>query len=62
MASAYCPRCREVKNMRVNNVRRSVTEPDGRVGQVRTKTLHCESCNQFVRSEDEDVQQPPVAA
>lgn len=62
MASAYCPRCREVKNMRVNIVRRSVTGPDGRPGQVKSKTLHCESCNQFVRREDEDVQQASAAA
>ena len=54
MISAYCPRCREVKNMRVNAVRRLVTDPDGKSRPVRTRTLHCETCHQFVRSEYDD--------
>ena len=56
MDSAYCPRCREARNMRVLTVRRSVRGPDGQMRQVREKTLHCERCNQFVRSEEEEVQ------
>jgi hypothetical protein len=52
MAQEMCPICRAVRNMQVSASKRTVAMPDGRRKRVRTVSFHCESCNQFVRSEE----------
>ena len=51
----YCPRCRASRNVSVQSISRRVTTPDGEVRSVRsvrTRSYHCASCRQFIRSED----------
>ncbi len=48
----YCPRCRASRNVSVQSISRRVTTPDGQVRSVRTRSYHCGSCRQFIRSED----------
>ena len=48
----YCPRCRASRNVSVQSISRRVTTPDGEVRRVRTRSYHCASCRQFIRSED----------
>lgn len=52
MAREICPACREVRDMRVCSSTRTVIIPDGSKKRIRTISYHCESCHQFVRSED----------
>ena len=39
--------------MRASTCTKIVKEADGRKKRVRTVTYHCETCNTFVRSEDQ---------
>ena len=52
MAQEMCPICRAVRNMRASISKKTVVMPDGHRKLVRMVSLHCESCNQFVRSEE----------
>ncbi len=53
MQRAFCPKCGALTNMEVTTSRRKVTEPDGTVREVVTRTYHCETCHSFVRSDEE---------
>ena len=52
MSREFCPQCREVRNMQVTVSRRRVVDADGHATDVCVRTLHCERCHTFVRSED----------
>ena len=52
MPIELCSRCGEARNMRVSTTRREVRDAAGNPRHVVTRTLHCETCNTFVRSED----------
>ena len=47
-----CPRCQSLRSMRVSISRRKVTDPEGGVKEILTKSFHCGTCHSFVRSED----------
>jgi len=38
--------------MRETVSRRKETTPEGETKEIETRSLHCETCNTFVRSED----------
>lgn len=60
MAIEHCSSCRAPRNLRASVSRRKTLDPDGRTTTIRTTSFHCESCGQFVRSEE--VAEPaPVA-
>jgi hypothetical protein len=50
MSSEYCPRCRAPRNVRVDVTRLREALGDGH-RQVETRSYHCETCRQFLRSE-----------
>ncbi len=52
MAREMCPSCRKVQNMDVSSTTRTVTGPDGEKKSIKTLSLHCRECRQFVRAED----------
>ena len=58
MNPEYCPRCRATRNISVQSTRRRVTLPDGEVRPVRTRSYHCASCRQFIRSEEVEEGEP----
>lgn len=53
MAREMCPACREPRNLRVTVSEMTEKGPQGKTRRVRTLTYHCETCNRFVRSEDQ---------
>ena len=53
MAPEYCPHCQAARNVRVTTSTRIVVDPDGKKRTVRTRTVHCEACGAFIRSQDE---------
>lgn len=54
MASELCPKCRQLQNARVTVSTRTIDTPEGETKQVKTRSLHCEVCGSFIRSEDEE--------
>jgi hypothetical protein len=52
MGREFCPHCGRACNIRVAVSRRRVVDAGGRAKKVCTKTVHCEECGTFVRSED----------
>ena len=52
MATELCPSCRTIRSMKVAVSKRTVRGPDGSVKTIQTASFHCESCGQFVRSEE----------
>ncbi len=58
MNPEYCPRCRASRNVSVLTTRRRVTLPGGGVRPVRTRSYHCSSCRQFIRSEEVEEGEP----
>lgn len=52
MATELCPACRTIRSMKVSYSKRTVKTPDGGVKAIQTASFHCESCGQFVRSEE----------
>ena len=52
MSPEYCPNCRASRNVSVQSTSRRVSLPDGEVRSVRTRSYHCGSCRQFIRSEE----------
>ncbi len=52
MRREMCPSCRTAQNMHASTTTRKVTGNDGKKREIRTLSLHCAQCNQFVRSED----------
>ena len=52
MATELCPSCRTIRSMKMAFSTRRVRAPDGRVKTIQTASFHCESCGQFVRSEE----------
>jgi len=58
MATALCPACRTIRNMKVAFTKRTVKAPDGSVKTLQTVSFHCESCGQFVRSEEAELALP----
>lgn len=61
MAQEMCPACRTMRNMRLSTTKRAMTV-DGRSKVIRTVSLHCESCGQFVRSEESEAPSERLAA
>ena len=49
-----CPYCKEARNMVVSSSTRLVKEDDKKEKKKITTSYHCETCNQFVRSEEQD--------
>lgn len=54
MSSLICPRCQTIKNMRETVSLRTVTGADGEKKEIETRSFHCASCSQFVKSEDRE--------
>ena len=54
MATAMCPACRVLRNMRTTVVVRTVVGKDGKKRQIRTESHHCETCGMFVSSADRE--------
>ena len=55
MSVEHCPHCGAIRNMRATVSRRKEAGPDGGTREVETRSLHCGTCNTFVRSEDTEV-------
>ena len=53
MASAICPSCRQVRNLRATISFHTATGADGKKLKIRTTSYHCVICNRFVRSEEQ---------
>jgi len=51
MPREYCAACGVVRNLAVTTAERTETDEEGNEWKVVTRTYHCESCGQFVRSE-----------
>jgi hypothetical protein len=49
-----CPSCKELRNMVVSSSTRIIKGDGNTVKKIKTLSYHCEKCNQFVFSEDED--------
>ena len=58
MATELCPSCRTIRSMKVAYSKRTVRAPDGSVKTIQTASFHCESCGQFVRSEEGELVLP----
>ena len=52
MHGEFCPSCRILTNMTVSTSRRKTVDAEGEAKQILTRTLHCETCGSFVRSQD----------
>ncbi len=50
-----CPACGKISNMVASITIRTVTESSGEKKKIKTISLHCERCHQFVHSEDTEV-------
>ena len=61
MATAYCPRCRAIRNMRESVTRRTEPDAEGDSRQIETRSHHCETCNSFVWSEDTEIKSERAA-
>ena len=48
----YCPKCRKVTEATATMSEREETRADGSVLSVKIRTVHCESCGTFIRSEE----------
>lgn len=55
MTTAFCPHCRAARNMSVSVLRRKGSGKNGKPVEIETRSLHCESCHFFVRSEDREL-------
>jgi hypothetical protein len=53
MPNEMCPRCRQIRDMRLTMSTRTVVEPGGTQKRIETVSIHYTHCQQFVRSEDE---------
>jgi len=54
MARGYCPHCGRVTNLTVCTSRTLDVGEDGELRRVVTRTYHCETCQCFVRAEQEE--------
>ena len=52
MNTLMCPRCQTIKSMRETVSRRAETAADGKLIRIETRSFHCTTCSQFVKSED----------
>jgi hypothetical protein len=52
MAFELCPVCRQLRCMRISLSDRAGKGRKVKTKNIRTRTFHCETCHQFVRSED----------
>lgn len=55
MATEFCPKCLAVQNMRVETSTRQTLDSEGKSKKIKTTNYHCESCNSFVRSEEQEL-------
>jgi hypothetical protein len=51
MAFELCPVCRQIRGMRISLSERTEKGKKG-TKKIQSRTFHCETCHQFVRSED----------
>ena len=54
MPTERCPSCRTLRAMRVSTTRRTIPVKTGKAKTVLTRTFHCQTCQSFVRSEEEE--------
>lgn len=54
MSSAYCPRCRSTRSMHVTVSKQKKVTKEGKPEEITVKSLHCQSCHCFVKSEVSD--------
>jgi hypothetical protein len=54
MPTEHCPNCRTLRAMRVSTTRRTIPDKAGKAKTVLTRTFHCQTCQSFVRSEEEE--------
>jgi len=52
--TAYCPNCRTVTNLSVSIKLRTLPAIEGKSETLISRTYHCQSCNLFVRGEDDE--------
>jgi len=52
MHRELCPRCGILRNVRISMSRRTAVDAEGKAKEILIRTLHCETCNSFVRSQD----------
>jgi hypothetical protein len=56
MAQEMCPSCRQIRYMRIATSVKTVTGVDEKRKKIKTTSFHCEVCNQFVCSQDQEDQ------
>jgi hypothetical protein len=52
MPRDYCPKCRKVTDTTVIESERDDPQADGSMLSVKTRSIHCDSCGTFIRSEE----------
>ncbi|AJH00767.1 hypothetical protein [Clostridium beijerinckii] len=56
MVNEYCPKCHALEIMNVNTVERNEEDEKGNLFKIITNSYNCNTCNTFVRSEDQKIQ------
>jgi hypothetical protein len=54
MASELCPKCGAMRNLAISTSSREEAGADGEIKKIVTTSYHCEACNSFVRSQDQE--------
>lgn len=58
MINEYCPKCHELTSMMMTAEEKEEKDDNGNVVKIITNSYHCNKCNTFVRSEDNNI---PIA-